>query len=271
MLIAPAFAGELRPTQDANAPSRGSITIESKHVTEPEQVDWSVLNWDAHSLAVPPPPKRDWNGSAPPIIQPEWNRGSNGDGSSAVTVKRSLPIAFDSHVGIDMNMAARPEDDVRPVDPDKLTPGYTPGQSSGAAWASITAPVPVVWDKASFDARYDPLHEERKFGTHLSKSVPLGERFSVTVQNGYSVTQAPTAVASASEFYSAENSARLNVLPTGTAFSVGTTMSSLDDRWLSSVSAEQKLFDGVSITGTVSETIDGEPNKSLTAGFRRTW
>ena len=128
--------------------------------------------------------------------------------------------------------------------------------------------LPAGWDKAAFNARIDPLHEQRQFGTTLSKSVPLGDWFSLTMQNGYSVTQPQEGP---SEVYTAGSNARLNVLATGTAFSVGTTMSTMDDRWLNSLSAEQKLFDGISVTGTVSETMSGEPNRSLTAGFKRSW
>jgi len=49
-------------------------------------------------------------------------------------------------------------------------------------------------------------------------------------------------------------------------------MSSTDDKWLRTLSAEQKLFGGpLSVTGSVSETASGEMSKSLRAGFKRTW
>ena len=54
--------------------------------------------------------------------------------------------------------------------------------------------------------------------------------------------------------------------------SLGTNISSTDEKWLPSLSAEQKLFGGpVSVTGSVSETPTGETSKSLTAGFKRQW
>jgi len=65
---------------------------------------------------------------------------------------------------------------------------------------------------------------------------------------------------------------RFNVLPTDTTLSVGADMSSTDDKWLRTLSAEQKLFGGpFSVTGSVSETASGEMSKSLRAGFKRTW
>jgi hypothetical protein len=49
-------------------------------------------------------------------------------------------------------------------------------------------------------------------------------------------------------------------------------MSSMDDRLTPSLSAEQKLFDTpLSITGTISQLPTGETDRSIMAGFRRTW
>jgi hypothetical protein len=65
---------------------------------------------------------------------------------------------------------------------------------------------------------------------------------------------------------------RFNFLPTDTSVSVGADISSIDDKWLRTLSAEQKLFGGpFSVTGSVSETATGDLSKSLKAGFKRTW
>jgi len=49
-------------------------------------------------------------------------------------------------------------------------------------------------------------------------------------------------------------------------------LSSTEEKWLRTLSAEQKLFGGpFSVTGTVSETASGEASKSLKAGFKRSW
>jgi hypothetical protein len=46
----------------------------------------------------------------------------------------------------------------------------------------------------------------------------------------------------------------------------------MDDRLTPSLSAEQKLFDTpLSITGTISQLPTGETDRSIMAGFRRTW
>jgi hypothetical protein len=71
--------------------------------------------------------------------------------------------------------------------------------------------------------------------------------------------------------YEAEQSAKLSIAETGTSFSAGQTLSTTDDKWLRKLGAEQKLFGGVSINGSIGETPQGATSKSLTAGFKRSW
>jgi hypothetical protein len=40
-------------------------------------------------------------------------------------------------------------------------------------------------------------------------------------------------------------------------------------RWLRKIGAEQKLF--VSVSGAIGETPQGAPNKSISAGLKRSW
>jgi hypothetical protein len=81
----------------------------------------------------------------------------------------------------------------------------------------------------------------------------------------------PVPTASPTDIYSADTSARLNVLPTGTAVSVGAARSTADDKWLRTLRTEQKLFGGINVTGAISETPDGLPTRSIGAGFKRNW
>jgi hypothetical protein len=48
-------------------------------------------------------------------------------------------------------------------------------------------------------------------------------------------------------------------------------MSTLDNRWLSHIGAEQKLFGGISITGTLAQAADGPDTGSLTAAYKYHW
>jgi hypothetical protein len=71
--------------------------------------------------------------------------------------------------------------------------------------------------------------------------------------------------------YETDQSAKLSITETSTSFIAGQTLSTADDKWLRKVGAEQKLFDGVTISGSVGETASGAANKSISAGFKRSW
>jgi len=156
-----------------------------------------------------------------------------------------------------------------------LLAGAVPDQSSGVAWATITAPgfeAPLGWDKTSIETRVDPSHEQGKLGTTLSRSVPVGDDVSLTLQNGVSMTRSLPNAAGQAHSWATSQALRFNFLPTDTSVSFGADISSIDDKWLRTLSAEQKLFGGpFSVTGSVSETATGDLSKSLKAGFKRTW
>jgi hypothetical protein len=148
----------------------------------------------------------------------------------------------------------------------KFAPDAPPSQSSGTAWAAATAPgVGSIWDKTSIEARVDPGQEQGKLGTSLTKAVPLTDTYSLTLQNGINVIQqgivpVPGIVSHPSRSYETDQSAKLSITDTGTSFVAGQTLSSTEDKWLRKFGAEQKLFDGVTVSGSVSETSSGATN-----------
>ena len=133
-----------------------------------------------------------------------------------------------------------------------------------------------IWDKTSVEARVDPGQEQTKLGTSLSKSLPLNEQYSLTLKNDYNLIQqgivpVPGIVSRPARTHETDQSAKLSVIETGTSFVAGQTLSSNDDKWLRKIGAEQKLFDGVTVSGTIGETPTGGVSKSLSAGFKRSW
>jgi hypothetical protein len=142
------------------------------------------------------------------------------------------------------------------------------------AWATVTAPaseLPLGLDSASIETRVDP-QEQSELGTTLSRSVPVGDNLTVTMQNGVSLTQPLPNTGAHGQGWASSQALRFNVLPTDTILSVGANISSTDDKWLPTLSAEQKLFGGpFSVTGSMSETATGDTSKSLSAGFKRQW
>jgi hypothetical protein len=241
------------------------------------QLDWSLLNVDASTLIATPSKARPATEAAASADM-SWSSKDKSNGAAAVSVKQSLSAFPDARVGADMTVVNQPQtltssDLLR----QKFASDAQPSQSTGTAWAAITAPgLGSIWDKTAVEARVDPSQEQSKLGTSLSKSLPLSEQYSLTLQNGYNVIQqgvvpVPGLPGRPVRNYETDQSARLSITDTGTSFIAGQTLSSADDRWLHKIGAEQKLFGDISISGSIGETALGTSNKSLTAGFKRSW
>jgi hypothetical protein len=250
-------------TPDANGADPGDLDL-----------DWSQLNVDASTLA--DRPAKALAPRAGASSDAAWSSSSKPGGGAAVTVKQAVSPFWDTRVGADMTVVREPTT-MSELLSERLANGGSAPQSSGTAWAAATAPgVGPIWDKTAIEARIDAAQDQSKLGTSLSKSLPLGEQYSLTLQNGYNLIQqgavpVPGIVAHPSRDFQTEQSARLSVTETGTSFIAGQTLSSTDDKWLRKIGAEQKLFDGVSITGSIGETPLGVTNKSVSAGFKRSW
>lgn len=245
---------------------------------EPADIDWSVLNTDPTSVyeapaAIGRKPSVMASGGDPR----SWSRSDRPDGSSAVTVKQPITPFWNTRVGADLNVATRTPTTSSEVLAEKIAHDNQLSQSTGSAWASMTAPgLGSIWDKTAIEARTDPAADQSKFGTSLSKSVPFGaDQYSLTLQNGYNVTQQTLVpvfgLGASTRIFETDQTAKLGIAETGTSFIAGQTHSTADNKWLRRVGAEQKLFGSITITGSVSETPDGIANRSLTAGFKHQW
>jgi hypothetical protein len=242
-------------------------------------IDWSELNTDGFALSREASLRQRRAAQSASNAGLAWSSHDNANGSAALTVKQSVSPLWDTRIGADMTVV-HPSSPLTESDlvTDKLGIDGRPSQSSGTAWAAATAPgLGSIWDKTAIEARVDPAQDQTRFGTSLSKSVPFdGGQYALTLQSGYNVIeQSPLPIPGiAGHFgrsYGTDQSARLNIADTGTSLIAGQSLSSADDKWLRTIGAEQKLFDGVSIAGSISETALGPLNTSLTAAFKRTW
>ena len=241
------------------------------------ELDWSQLDVDifspAEMLRVPQAPKA--NAGA----ETSWSSKDKANGSSAVSVKQSLSPFWDARIGADMTVVNQPQTLTgADLQRQKYSNDGAPSQSSGTAWAAITAPgAGSIWDKTAVEARLDPSQEQSRLGTSLSKSLPLNPQYSLSLQNDYNITQqgivpVPGLVPERPlRSYATGQSATLSMTETGTSLIAGQSLSSTEERWLRKFGVEQKLFGGVSIAGTVGETPGGAANKSITAGFKQSW
>jgi hypothetical protein len=264
-----------REAQDADLTTDPAVAATAATSAMPAEPDWSELG------KIPEAPNKTLRAAGPRAKQPggsAWSRNDNGNGTSAVAVKRDVSPFLDTRVGANLNLAKPPAATMADSLSDKMLSGDTPKSSSGTAWASMTGPgVPHVWDKTAVDVSMDSSTDQSKVGTTLSRSVPLADNaYSVTLQNAYHLTQpapAPLTGSSSQEnrTLEIERSARFSVNQTGTSLIAGQTLSSTDDKWLGKVGAEQKLLGDVTVTGTVNETPHGPVSKALTAGFKKSW
>jgi hypothetical protein len=269
------------PEDDADEPAAEAVTAPDVNDADimkdidVSKLDWSQLSVDASILTGPAPKGR--NAAKTAGAEASWSSNAKPNGASAVSVKQSVSPFLDTRIGADMTVARQGTLTASEVLSEKLANGGSVPQSSGTAWAAITAPgVGSIWDKTAVEARVDPGQDQSKLGTSLSKSLPLSEQYSLTLQNDYNLIQqgivpVPGIVSRPVRSYETDQSARLSITDTGTSFMAGQTLSTADDKWLRKVGAEQKLFDGVTISGSIGETVQGTANKSFSAGFKRSW
>ncbi|KRR28336.1 hypothetical protein CQ14_40695 [Bradyrhizobium lablabi] len=271
-------ANDEAETQEAEeteaAPSVNDVDI-MKDI-DVDKLDWSQLNVDASTL-MDLMAKGGSSSKGAASADASWSANERANGTSAVSVKQSISPFWDTRIGADMTVARQGTATTSEQLSEKLANGGSLPQSSGTAWAAITAPgVASIWDKTAVEARVDPGSEQSKLGTSLSKSLPISEQYSLTLRNDYNLIQqgivpVPGIVSHPSRSYETDQSARLSIADTGTSFLAGQTLSTSDDKWLRKVGAEQKLFDGVTISGSIGETPSGVASKSLSAGFKRSW
>jgi hypothetical protein len=272
-----ADAKDAGDADDADTTADTAKDVDTKDAdTANLELDWSQLNVDASTLAAAPASKARLP-QAGPSTEMSWSSQQKPDGSAAVSVKQALSPFWDARVGADMTVAREPTT-LSELLAEKSVNGGSEPQSSGTAYAAVTAPgVGSIWDKTAVEARLDPSQEQSKLGTSLSKSLPLNPQYSLSLQNDYNITQqgivpVPGLVPERPlRSYATGQSATLSMTETGTSLIAGQSLSSTEERWLRKFGVEQKLFGGVSIAGTVGETPGGAANKSITAGFKQSW
>ena len=200
------------------------------------------------------------------------------DGSRTLVVKQPLASEWGATVGADLNLAAQADGTV----PSKPLPVTGAGQGSGAAWASVGVP-----NFASLDARVDPTNDQGKLGTTFKHSIPVGGKFSVTLQNSYSVTEnfsppttapsdvplmtAPAASAPTPQIWGSEKAVKFDILTTGTTLGAGVTTASNDPVTHNTLSADQKLYGPLHVTTAVTDLGQPTASKSISARFKLNW
>ena len=183
------------------------------------------------------------------------------DGSSGVAVTGNLS-AFDwTQFGLDMSLAAQ-----RSILPaGAVLPGSL-GSSDAAAWARFNLPTGALpWDASSVTVRLDPFQDQRRIESAFTRDVELNPMLKVGFSDSYAFV-----MESGSQTWSTDKSVHVDLSATGTRLSLSAGRSSADRAWLPALRAEQPLIGPVVLTTTLADT-GSEINRSITAGFSRTW
>jgi len=277
---AAAFDTLAPPEYPAGAPDPQAATP-----LTPEEADalGNALAFDPKNLADVQPAKTP---RVPGLTDPDKfdvTRNGKPDGSSTVVVKQPLTTSeWNAKVGADLNLAPAPTDVYQPDRPLPVTPAT---QDSGVAWASVGVP-----DLATVDARVDPNNDQGKVGTTFKHSVPVAGRFSLTLQDSYSVTQtvgapmaAPSSVplmtvpagmatpATTPQIWGNQSTVKFDVLTTGTTFGVDIVTASNDPVAHNTLSTDQKLYGPLHVTTALTDVGQPTVNKRITAGLKLNW
>lgn len=241
----------------------------------------NALNFDPAQLA--------GNRSVKPLNSPGFGktkgldiaRTDRPDGSSTVAVKQPLPTEWDSKVGVDLALAADSASNNPVTNPMKVTKDDS---GSGAAWASVSLP-----QFATIDARVDPSNDTGRLGTKFSHSLPVGEKFAVSFESLYSVTEtygtpqaampnvplmaAPVAQPGAPvpHVFGNDNVAKFDILSSGTTLAAGLSSTSTDPVTHNSLRAEQKIYGPLRISTALNDIGQPSENKTISARFKLNW
>jgi hypothetical protein len=203
------------------------------------------------------------------------------DDSTTMVLKQPLPVDWDAKVGADLGLRAAPS---LTYSPDPWKAGSANDRGSGAAWASVG----VVPSLATLDARVDPGNDQGRVGTTFKHSMPVGSRFSVTLQNSYSVTETFSASSSPTpsdipmvtipatgvttpQVWGSEKAAKFDILSTGTSFGAKVANNSTDPVTHNQFSAEQNIYGPLNVTTAVTDVGQTSVSKSITARFKLNW
>ena len=254
-LAEPSTAPEMEPPE-----LRGAPPADTSETIDPKL--WDTLDVDISSLATTPRAALRLPHALGPTS--EWKRADKPDGAAQISVKQPLPLTWDARVGADLNS---------PPSDDRLRrPLPTPqDRSTGAAWVNVTVP-----QVAAVELRANSDEDKNKLGASLSRALPLGEQYSLTLENKFFVTEpagvaaVPSAIAPPRTF-STDRLLKFDIRSSGTTLAVGTTVSTADNVTRSKISAEQKIYGPLNVTTALTDVGAPTAAKSISAGFKLNW
>lgn len=241
-----------------------------------------ALLFDAHDLAAAARELRARKAAGLKSGSFEVSKTGQAGGVSTVVFKQPIAPetgAWKARLGAELGMAADANAGSTPDNPLRVQRN---ARGANAAWASVD-----VHEIATVDARVNPAGEQGLLATTFKRSMPIGSRLSMTLQSRTSMTETfgrgmatsdiPLMVLPSSDgtttsrVWGQENSARFNILATGTTLGAGVSSSSTDPVTHNSLSAEQKLYGPLSVTTSIYDVGKEGENRSVSARAKFSW
>ena len=190
MMAAPAVhAQALPPDEDQEIAASGADDVDAGEVAS--ELDWGLLGANVAAVTTVPaaktlPPKRPVGDGL------SWSSKDKANGASDLSVKQALSPFWDTRIGADMTVVHRPE---ILTSADLLRRKFSRRQPAAAILRHRLGGdhrsrrrLDLGQDRDR-SPRSIPAQEQSRLGTTLSKSLPLGEQYSLTLQNGYNIIQ----------------------------------------------------------------------------------
>jgi hypothetical protein len=281
MMIALAlFALPMRAHAQTTSDITGSFSPPAGPL-KPEEIErlGKILSSNAEAPALSTPAGRLKLPALPDAQTSAVTRFDKPDGSSTITIKRTLPTEWQANFGADLNVRTAP---IPNYDPQVLF-GRTTDDNSGAAWASLG-----LANLATIDTRIDPANDQGRLGTTLKQSLPIGDKLKVTLQDTYSMTESlsaaigaadlpalpnvqTTTTANTAPIFGNQQSVKFDILPTGTSLGAAVNSNSFDPVTHKSISADQRLWGPLHISTAVNDIGQPTLSKSVIGSFKLNW
>lgn len=211
--------------------------------------------------------KSSYRSPLKPAPHAVWEGGRQADGTAHYSVNKSFNPEWGLRAGASLNVAG---DEVSVYRPGGLPAGAVPGETQGGLWAA--AAVPHV---ANVEVRVDPGLTQNKFGADLQRTVPIGEKYSVTLQNKVAVTDTtglvPPVAGTPAQVWDSERRIRFNVKDTGTSIAAGATYSTVDGVTHHDFSADQRIYGPLHVNGGITDPGRDTASQRIGASVKLNW
>jgi hypothetical protein len=212
--------------------------------------------------------KANYRSPLKPAPRATWEGGRQDDGTSRYSVKKPIAPVWNLRAGADLTVAS---DEVSVYRPGGAPVGSVAGETQGGFWAA--AAVPHV---ADVRVHVDSGLTQSRAGADLQRTVPLGQKYSVTLQNKVAVTDTATGFAppppgTAPQVWDTERNIRFNVAETGTSIAAGTSSSTIDGVTHHNFSADQRIYGPLHVNGTITDPGRETASQKIGASLKLNW